>query len=222
MPMRAFTRHRAEVFRGCLELQGQHVFLLEPAKLITSNEVAEVTRGHSKLYTENIEEIDGSRQGQKGGRDLSLSTYIAFQLGGTYAVPILDVIEIIDTNHAIVSSPGSAQLVLGIINLRGEAIVIFDTPKVYKLDESAYENGRIVIFNSDEGKFGLLVSALDSIVKIRQDQRLETPGMLTNAEGKIMADVQEVVTYSGDDGQVQSLAILDKTEIFASIKKRRA
>lgn len=204
-----FSKERLGIFSGCLSWGDKHLFLVEPEMILQASEVASITRGHSKIYSQDVDEV-----AEKAATRTKLETYVSFSLEGDFAMPILDIVEIIDSHREIFKSPGAAAHILGIINLRGEAIVVLDTPTIYKMAGDTYNNGKILIVESQRGKFGLLVESLNSIVKVRDEQRIQSSKFLSEGNSLIMADVKEVITYSVEGDDLKTLIVLNKDKII--------
>ena len=222
IPIPTLTKKRSEMFRGLLELNQEDLFFLSPQSIVTNDEVLAITKGHSKLYSSEYldEQID---QNKSTDRKSTLETYIVFDLSGYYAVPIFDVIEIIDVGNRIIKSPGSPSCVLGIINIRNEAIVIFDTPSIYKIDQVNYFNCKILILNSSEGKFGFLVISVDNIIKIRGEQKLKGSSLLSQNDSPMMGNMKEIITYTAttNNKDIRTIAVLDVNSVIGNIQKQQ-
>lgn len=113
--------------------------------------------------------------------------YLSFALAGeTYALPISGVREIVKVPH-LTEVPRAGQNLLGVMNLRGEVIPVYDLKLRLRLsDERANVAGpdarvdllprtsRVLVLNSDDGPWGILADSVSDVVRLRPSQ-VETP-----------------------------------------------
>ena len=96
--------------------------------------------------------------------------YLIFLLGAEdFGVDILHVKEVVAPPE-ITRLPFSAPHLLGVINLRGRILSIFDLRKAYGLTPNTKQEGVVVIFDTDGYCFGALVDHIQSVTIFRNDQ----------------------------------------------------
>jgi purine-binding chemotaxis protein CheW len=101
--------------------------------------------------------------------------FLAFELGGeTYAVPIATVREVLKVGD-VTEVPRSAPDLLGLINVRGEMLPLYDVktrlgladaPPVVRNHQDVPRGARIVLIRSPEGDAGVLVDRVKGVVKL--------------------------------------------------------
>ena len=96
-----------------------------------------------------------------------------------YAVPILDVQEIIPTGE-ITPFPNVADYIEGIINVRGTVATIINLSKRFKLphqDDTKTRDKYIVLTNIKDSLFGMMVDEVSEVTKIAQSDIKPATGM---------------------------------------------
>lgn len=201
-------QYKADMFKGCIAGEGgADVLLLNHEKILTNEEVNEITRGHSELY-QTREQASAVDKASKGG---ARRTYISFRIDNSYAVAINEVREIIEYPEKMLQPPGLREYVDGVLNLRGDLVTIVDARALYlkgakpELEDSQ----KVLIFKRNEQDFGLVVDAVESIVTFSEKDKKKLPGMLYRQEdGGISADISEAVEVKDSNGQDISMLIL--------------
>lgn len=110
--------------------------------------------------------------------------FLAFVLEGeTYAVPIHAVREILKVG-AVTEIPRARRNVLGLINVRGEMLPLYDvmvrlrladkSPEVRQASDVA-RSARIVLLHDLEGDAGILVDRVEGVVRLHLSKLEEAP-----------------------------------------------
>lgn len=138
-----------------------------------------------------------------------IKQYVSFVLGTErYAINIMDVEEIIRMSE-ITAVPKAPDFVEGIINLRERVIPVVDLKKRINMGEASLdENTRIVVVNMNSKRIGLIIDAVDEIIRIESD----------------IIDAAPAVTVSLDSSYIEGVAKTDKgmviilkvTKVFSS------
>ncbi len=145
--------------------------------------------------------------------------YLVFSLDAErYAIPIGDVREIVRV-PALTEIPRGAKNLLGVMNLRGEVLPVYEVKRRLHLSDTAPQiagpdadlsalpkTARVVVIRDDEGDAGVLVDAVQEVVRLRPST-LEPPpaGVVTERDcvvglGRrreqlyILIDVREALT----------------------------
>ncbi len=110
--------------------------------------------------------------------------YLAFSLENeTYAVPIERVREIVKV-PPLTEVPRARAELLGVMNLRGEVIPVYDVkPKLHLSQQAALVRGpqdvqrgaRVVLLRDDVGDAGILVDGVSQVVKLPSTGLEATP-----------------------------------------------
>lgn len=112
------------------------------------------------------DEGDSTSQDQEG-----ISQIVSFRLSNEeYGVDIMHVQEIILIGQ-ITLMPQVPEYVSGLINLRGHVIPIIDLRVRFGLEATDYtEHSRIIVLNVNKKTVGIIVDAVDEVLRINQDQ----------------------------------------------------
>ena len=96
-----------------------------------------------------------------------------------YGIPITNLKEIIRIPE-ITHIPNSPKYIKGILNLRGQIIVVVNLEKLFKLTRSNDKNpNHILISDIDNNKFGLIVDNVTEIKDIKLQNIKKTPKILS-------------------------------------------
>lgn len=117
-----------------------------------------------------------------------LSQIVTFRLGNDeYGVDIMRVQEIILIG-SITRMPHVGTHVRGLINLRGHVIPVFDLRKRFGLgDAERTEECRIAVLNVTKKTIGIMVDAVDQVLRLSPDQVEWGSGGMTGADRKYVA-----------------------------------
>lgn len=110
--------------------------------------------------------------------------FLAFGLEGeTYAVPIHAVREILKVTM-VTEIPRAEKNVLGLINVRGEMLPLYDVKVRLRLADASpvvryatdvQRSARVVLVKDLEGDAGILVDRVDGVVKLQLSKLEEAP-----------------------------------------------
>jgi purine-binding chemotaxis protein CheW len=107
--------------------------------------------------------------------DTAAQQLVVFSLAGEeYALPIGAVQEIIRFTEPRAVASESAW-VRGVIGLRGKIIPIFDLAARLRLAEDGREPGKIVIVETEDGQFGVMVDDVEEVLTVSDDQLEPVP-----------------------------------------------
>ncbi len=91
---------------------------------------------------------------------------VAFQLGDEeYAVPVQNVESIIRRSRPT-RVPGAPAHCLGVINLRGKVISVFDLRRRFSLPEDESDDGRVLVVHHDGMNTGVLVDSVSEVLSL--------------------------------------------------------
>ncbi|NPA25946.1 MAG: purine-binding chemotaxis protein CheW [Deltaproteobacteria bacterium] len=118
---------------------------------------------------------------------LQLCTFqLANALFGLDTMLVQEIIKVPDITK-VYQAPAE---ILGIINLRGKIVTIIDL--AIKLDletEMETENRRIIIVESHNEPFGLMVDQINDVIHINQDEIDTAPANVNIAQGRYITGV---------------------------------
>ncbi|MGZ3789991.1 MAG: chemotaxis protein CheW [Bacteriovorax sp.] len=217
MPIPLLSSARSKIFLGCVSFSDVgDVILLNDQEILTNKEIVEITQGHSKIYRTSVEEKAANK------KHINRQAYISFKLDHLFGVSIKDIREIINYSEEIISAPGMPSFVKGILNLRGKLITIIDTRSLYVMNQSKIgsESSKILIFESGDERFGLVVDAVESIVTVDADKKMKVPSlMVQKVQDQFENDIKEIVTFQQAEDKEGVLIILNMEPVTERIKK---
>ena len=108
---------------------------------------------------------------------------VIFQLAGErYGVNIQDVREIIRT-QAVTKIPSAPEHVLGVIDLRDTVIPVIDLRQRLSLEVRAEtDDNRIVVVEAHGQQVGVLVDAVQEVLRIQEDRVQANSAIVTTAD----------------------------------------
>ncbi len=119
----------------------------------------------------------------------STDQHIVFELGSeNFGIRITEVQEIIKPQE-VTRLPKSADFIEGIINLRGEIIIIIDLRKRLGFSTEGAEKTRILIVNMNGQGIGFVVDDASEVISISDDIISETATGITGIRDEFLAGV---------------------------------
>lgn len=124
----------------------------------------------------------------RDGRTHALNQIVSFSLGEeSYGLNIMKVQEIILIGQ-ITQMPQAPDYVRGLINLRGHVIPIIDLRRRFGMpDVEKTESQRIVVVNVNERTMGLVVDAVDQVLRVRTEDVEPAPSGVTRGQRDFIA-----------------------------------
>lgn len=208
------TNVKEDMFKGCISGQSEgDILLLDQDKLLSGEEVRVITRGHSKLFSNTG---DRGLLSKKSGLR---KTYITFLIEEKYGIGIGDVREIIELPDTLLHPPGLPRQCKGVLNLRGELIVIIDARVMYsKASLPAEAGGKVMIFKDKEMNFGLVVDNVDAIVSFMESDAVPLPELFyRRSHGSLTEDIQQAYQVDLGAGKQESLLMINPRAIASRV-----
>lgn len=207
---------KADMFTGCITGHGDlDILLLNHQQILTNDEINEITRGHSKLYSAQVSTLN-----TKTAKNLNRRTFITFKVSATYAVSINEVKEIIDLPKQLLQPPGLKKHIKGVLNLRGNLVTIIDARSMYPNSGSENElqnqdAQKVLVFYKNGTSFGLIVDSVESIVTFSENDKIKLPKIIyDNGDNSLAADVSEAVEVNDVNGNKRSMLIINLDSIY--------
>jgi purine-binding chemotaxis protein CheW len=76
--------------------------------------------------------------------------------------------------------PGAPDFLVGLINLRGDILAVFDLRRFCNVDlRPATEATRVLVLGGEQAEFGILADAVEEVVTVRTEHVHEPPGSVT-------------------------------------------
>ncbi|RMG20642.1 MAG: purine-binding chemotaxis protein CheW [Deltaproteobacteria bacterium] len=134
--------------------------------------------------------------------------FLAFWLAGErYALPI-DALREIVRLPAVTEVPRTPPHVLGVATLRGEVLPILDLrPRLGLAEAEPTSKARVLVVRSEEGPAGLLVEAVEEVVRVEGAVELEAPPAVLGHRRELL----QGLLRAGD----RILAVLDPERALA-------
>lgn len=142
-------------------------------------------------------------------------SYVVFRLGGeAYALEVLRVQEVLDI-LAITEVPGGSRSLLGVINLRGHVVPVYDLriPFGLPVDPKPARAPSVLIVEAEEGNdtevTGLLVDRVSDVLEFSPEQVQPAPQL---GLGKTTPFVRGLIRH-----QDAFLLVLDVDRVFTAL-----
>jgi purine-binding chemotaxis protein CheW len=146
---------------------------------------------------EIIERVGASGR-QKEAKQEEQVQLVTFELDNEeYGSLITDLREIIKIPE-IVPAPGAPPFIKGIINLRGQVVVIIDLEQRFALkrDNALFEPKHIVIVEIQDSVFGVIVDEVTGVIRVPVSSIKPTPSLISS---KIHAEYLRGVVILADE-----------------------
>jgi purine-binding chemotaxis protein CheW len=145
--------------------------------------------------------------------DHNVGRWVCFELAGQlYGLPIGSVQEVV-AEAPIEPVPGTAALVLGVINLRGNVVTVIDLRRRFGLAPQASAQSRIVVVDHGAEAIGLFVDRVADVRKIADGAIKPAPRTGQEAEA---AEIRGIVSRGGELLTLLDVpALLTHTPLFA-------
>jgi purine-binding chemotaxis protein CheW len=127
LPIPLFKQEKIEMMRGMLpHRETTNVIFLNDEKILSDDEILEITRGHNSLYGKN----EGQDQEAKK-RASDRKPYMSFKLDHLLSTRLSAIDEIAKVNEELMHPPGYPSYVIGMMKMRGEVVTIIDLRSYY-------------------------------------------------------------------------------------------
>lgn len=142
-------------------------------------------------------------------------SYVVFRLGGEdYALEVMRVQEVLDV-QILTEVPGSLKCLLGVINLRGHVVPVYDLriPFGLAIDPKPLRAPSVLIVETEPGNdnqiTGLLVDRVSDVLEFSPDDVQPSPQL---GLGKTTPFVRGLIRH-----QEGFLLVLDVDRVFAAL-----
>jgi len=183
--------------------------------IITSKEESKKAEGIEK-ETEK-EKTPSSVYGKEGKEEVGkLAQLVIFNLGKEeYGLMITDVKEILKTEK-ITFVPNAPDFIKGIINVRGQIVVIIDLEKKFSIGREEKGLGKHLVLAEQEGNtYGLMVDQVTEVLRVPEKSIQDAPELIAK---KISADYLKGVATI----QNRLIILLDIKKVLAEDELAKA
>lgn len=175
---------RTSIFVGCIaQAERPDVIVLNHEEIVADEEIKTVSRMQAAMRQPVSEE--GVRK--KDASHRVRNTFLTFTADVSYAVKIDEVQEIIDLPDQLMRPLGLKSCFDGIHNLRGQVLVaIADLRSIHSRPQygGVLEDRKVLVFDTEGGKAGLIVDSVDSIVSVSENEQIDcSPNEIDDPSG---------------------------------------
>ncbi len=196
-------------FKGSIVKEDSpEVYVFDHNKLLGHHEVVEVAKVHGRLSAKPLQ----CRSIQTESHADAKKSFLIFSSDAKYAVGLEQVQEIIDLPQNLTRPPGLSEKYLGIHNLRNEvsvAVAELGKPGSDALGNNQARQRKVLIFDSNGGKAGLVIDSLDSIESVGTGKIYSSDNV---PDGSIPSE--ELLQIKGKSNQIQTVPIVDLSNMF--------
>lgn len=130
-----------------------------------------------------------------------------------YGLEITSVEEILKYQD-ITKVPQADEFILGVINLRGKVIPVYNLKKKFYMEDfEVTEETRIVVINFNEISIGMIVDSVSEVLRISEDNIDQTDSIFSDKSNKSICGI-------GKMGN-RLLMIIDIKELFSETEKSK-
>lgn len=146
--------------------------------------------GYKNIFNDRVEEKMEISKGQE-------EAFLEVNVGQDLHVPLNRVIEVIKFSHSRSEDIIANKDVFFNLKHRDQEIKVWDIRQIYKLDSREQFSGleKIVIIDSQQGSFGILVDAITKICRIDKATKIDYPRILLNSfSTEFQSDISQFFT----------------------------
>lgn len=109
-----------------------------------------------------------------------------------FGIEIRQIFKILKPQE-IFKVPNTPPFIEGLINLRGKVLTVFNLRRRFNMPEKANdENTKILIVNNNDLLLGFTVDSVSEIVRVPDEEFVETPPELTSFDRRFLSGVAKV------------------------------
>lgn len=109
-----------------------------------------------------------------------------------FGISIKQIFQILKPQE-VFKVPNTPPFIEGLINLRGKVMTVFNLRKRFNLpDKENDEDTKILVIRMDEYLLGFTVDSVSEIVRVQEEDIVETPPTLTNFDKRFLSGVAKV------------------------------
>jgi purine-binding chemotaxis protein CheW len=132
-----------------------------------------------------------------------------------YALDIAELKEIVKTPE-ITALPNVPEFISGILNLRGQMVVVVDLEKKFNLPTTESKHEHVIITEVGENMFGILVNRVNEILKVKVSSIKPAPHVLAS---KIKTDYfKGVITWKQENSDEVAEQVLSQKVVSSAVK----
>ncbi|MEO0924010.1 MAG: chemotaxis protein CheW, partial [Pseudomonadota bacterium] len=208
----ALPRH--DIVAGCLVNNADEiVILLDHEKLLRDETLRNAAQSCQEIYPS---EQKFEEHAKLSAKSVIRATYILFTVDTPMAFDISHVSEIITRPDKLLQPPYALDFVDGILNLRGDLITLINPRVLYNLPEADPKDAKVLIFQKDDKKYGIIVDSVDEIVTTTSNELLDVPSISKNGVGRLVSnDVAGCLRVPSRGPESDPILVLDVGAVVA-------
>ncbi len=131
-----------------------------------------------------IENNQNNQQLSRGGK------YVTFSLGKEIYAISIDRVPSIVKFQKITELPNTPKYVIGVINLRGKIIPVFDLRLRFGLEKAVYDKFTVIIITEIQNKtMGIIVDKVNDVVMLKSNQILTADNFDTTVTSEYIKSI---------------------------------
>jgi len=202
----ALLRH--DVILGCLVKPPKEiVILLDHVALKRDPKLTAAAQACREIFPPDL-----NKKGSEEEQDTNSTrrTYIVFSVEKRFALNIEYVCEVINRPEELLQPPFALDFVDGILNLRGELITLINPRHLYDLPASEHSGKKVLIFQKDGQKHGMVVDTVDEIVPSTDGHIMDVPELGKQGVSRIVSqDVMGCLNAASGNSETDPVMILN-------------
>ncbi len=199
---------RAEYLAGMVTVGSRLIALIHLEKLLDSRELSQ------RMQLEELALASIGSAADEGEEDLEAdgTPYVTFQMGAeSFGIALHQVEEIIEL-PAVTKVPDAPDYVLGVICLRDQVLPLVDLSEILAIEQGPEDRRRemVVLLSFGSAKIGVVVDAIQEILRVEESQVLPPPQTLSETErehlegilllpGRMVSLINVLKIITGDD-----------------------
>ncbi|HEV3261615.1 MAG TPA: chemotaxis protein CheW [Gemmataceae bacterium] len=109
-------------------------------------------------------------------RDTDFLEVVSFELSGEWYALETRYVQRVVPLTAYTTVPGAPESLLGVINLRGDILAVFDFRKVFGLAQPGLTDlSRVLVLGDESDEFGILADRVHEVTRLPADRVLQPP-----------------------------------------------
>lgn len=219
VPFPSIDLVKTDLFLGCIVREDSaEVLVFRSKEILAHREIRDVTRIHGKCPSSL--RLHSERKKANAGEEQE--TFLTFSAATRYAVRIKEIQEIIDLPVELLRPPGLSTSFSGIHNLRGQTLVTIADLREADSEKKRGKMGgepKVLIFNANGGKAGLIVDSVDSIDSIHENEKImfpSDPHQGFNAESEMRESIP-TVDPSGQQDRISVVEMQSLLDLSSSV-----
>jgi len=207
---------RRDMIKGCLIREEEEIVILfDFERLQKDPDLVRAAQSCREIFPPEVE-IDNPKDTVAAEKSAGRRNFIIFSVGERFALDVAYVSEVLNRPTNLLTPPFALRFVDGVYSLRGELVPLINVRKLYGLPEKEEAAAKVLIFQAEGGKYGLLVDSIDEIMRTTGNNFLTAPSFKREASVKtISEDVVGCLNVPGDNMMTHPALVLNIPSLMA-------